>query len=163
MPVAISLATASVRVAGRDVAVSGHTLALALYLAAQRRPVSRAEIASALFESRGQAGMNAVKVYVHRLRAVIGKERIIRRAEGYAYSESVAVDLAEIEALIAMADTIADTPERLMRVWRMLSDLSAGRPESVARLVWFGPIERRLRSAERQLRLRYRFKCVTPV
>ena len=96
MPVEISLATASVRVDGCDIPMSGHVLALALYLAAERRPVSRPVLARALFNGRGPAGENAVKVYVHRLRAIIGKDAIVRKADGYAYSKSVRVDLPAI-------------------------------------------------------------------
>lgn len=95
---------------------------------------------------------DTVKVYIHRLRAVIGKEAIIRRADGYAYSERVRVDLPEIEAFIAAADGALHTSEMRARAWRMLSDLSAGRPEAVLRLPWFQPVERRLRAAERRLR-----------
>lgn len=160
MLVAVSLATGGVRVAGRDVALSGHTLALALYLAACGRPVSRGQIAAALFRSSTSRALSAVKVYVHRLRACIGKDAIVRRADGYALSRRVWVDLPEIDALIAMGGDELHAPEARARAWRILSDLACGRPESVLRLHWFADVEHRLQAAEYRLRALYRFEAV---
>lgn len=160
MLVAVSLATGGVRVAGRDVALSGHTLALALYLAACGRPVSRGQIAAALFRSSTPRALSAVKVYVHRLRACIGKDAIIRRADGYAFSPLVWIDVAEIETLIAMGGGDRPSPEVRARAWRMLSDLACGRPESVLAFHWFPDVERRLQTAEHRLRALYQFEAV---
>jgi hypothetical protein len=153
MPVEISLARGSVRIAGVDAAISGHTLALALFLAAEGRPVSRERLGAALFHAASRESENAVKVYVHRLRSIIGKDAIVRRAEGYAYSPLVRVDLPEIEAFIAYAlDGLAATSATRIRARKILSDLSNGRPDSVLRWQWFAPIERKLRVLERRLR-----------
>jgi len=153
MPVEISLVRGSVRVAGVDAAVSGHTLALALFLAAEGRPVSRERLGAALFHANSRGNENAVKVYVHRLRSIIGKDAIVRRADGYAYSPFVRVDLREIEAFVAYAiDDAAPTVSMRARARKMLSDLSVGRPDSVLRWHWFTPIERKLRALERCLR-----------
>lgn len=159
MPVVISLATASVRISGRDVPLSGHTLALALYLAAQGRPVSRAHLAGALFASHSAAA-NTVKVYVHRLRCVIGKDCIMRRAGGYAYSQGVQVDLPEIEAFIARAEAGLRTPLLRARAWQMLRALSSERPEAVSAWHWFAPVEQRLQSARSRLCALYQAEAV---
>ena len=154
MPVEISLATASVRVAGADVPVSGHTLALALFLAAEGRPVSRERLAAALLHADSRVSENAVKVYVHRLRSIIGKEAIIRRADGYAYNSFVRVDLPEIEAfaIYAFSETMPTTALRA-RAHDFLATLSSGRPDSVLAWKWFSPVEKRLLALERLMRM----------
>lgn len=151
MRVVISLATASVRVAGLDAPISGHTLALALYLAAQRRPVSRTHLAGALFASKTVTAANTVKVYIHRLRKVIGKDSIVRRAGGYTYSGRVRVDLPHIEAFIATAESRPRTPLLRTRASRLLRDVSAERPDTVSSWQWFLPIEQRLQAAQSRL------------
>jgi hypothetical protein len=153
MPVEISLAKASVRIAGVDAAISGHTLALALFLAAEGRPVSRERLGAALFHADSRTRENAVKVYVHRLRSVIGKDAIVRRADGYVYSPFVRVDLPEIEAFVDYAiDEAAPTSALRARARNMLAEFSIGRPDSVLRWNWFAPVERKLRALERRLR-----------
>lgn len=153
MPVEVSLAQANVRVDGADVPLSGHTLALALFFAAHPRPVSREHLGSEVFHAHSRAGENAVKVYVHRLRAVIGKEAIVRRAEGYLYSSRVRVDLPEIERFVTHAAhlVVLTTPARA-GAQAILNALSAGRPDAVLQWEWFRPVERRLRALERRLR-----------
>lgn len=152
MPIEISLATASIRISGADAPVSGHTLALALYLAAEGRPVSRARLGSTLFHADSRARENAVKVYVHRLRSIIGKESIIRRADGYAYSDRICVDLPEIEAFVAkVEDGVLHSTAMRIRARRILSELSTGRPDAVLRWEWFEPVEQRLRALQNRL------------
>lgn len=153
MPVEISLATASVRVSGSDLPISGHTLALALYLAAEGRPVARAQLASVLFRTESGSPESSVKVYVHRLRSVIGKESITRKAGGYAYSNRVSVDLPEIEEFVLKAEEGAPRSFAMrVRARRILMELSVGRPAVVLSWGWFSPIERRLRLVQRRLR-----------
>lgn len=155
MPIEISLATGSVRIDGADVPISGHTLALALFLAIERRPVSRERLGAVLFHTHSRISENAVKVYVHRLRSIIGKDAIVRRADGYMYDSAVRVDLPLIEAFVIYAtDEPSANAATRDRARKLLADLATGRPDAVLRWEWFAPVERRLRALERQLRVR---------
>lgn len=153
MHIEISLARGTVRVGDETAQISGHTLALALYLAAENRPVSRTRIAAALFHADSRERENAVKVYVHRLRTVIGKGTVVRTADAYGYSDAVYVDLPALEAFLNDAEdgALHDQDVRA-HARQLLARVACRRPDTVLRWKWFGPVERRLRTTERRLR-----------
>ncbi len=153
MAVEISIARGLVRVCGIEAPISGHTLALALYLAYERRPLSRERIAQTIFQAATRTRENAVKVYVHRLRAAIGKDAVVRKAGGYTYSSAVWIDLPAIEAIAAgIAHAPVTDAVTRARAARMLADLTAGRPDCVLRWDWFKPVEQHLQHLERRIR-----------
>ncbi|TAM62432.1 hypothetical protein EPN52_00665 [bacterium] len=149
--VEISLVRCEVRVSGQRAPLAGQTLALALFLAAERCPVSSERLGTVLFGSTEQP-RRAAKVYIHRLRACIGRDAVIRRAGGYAYSEYVNIDVAAIESFVARTVDAPHTRASRAQARLLLAQLGAGRPDAVLAWGWFKPVERRLRRLALDLR-----------
>lgn len=127
-------------------------LELALYLAANPRPVSRKRIAADLSDGRARLSEASVKVYIHRLRTIVGKETIVRRAHGYAYSDVVHIDLPAIESFVAEAcDGVQTGPAMRARARMFFTQVSAGRSDIVLAWKWFEPVEARLRCVQSRL------------
>lgn len=152
MAVEVSLARASVRVSGAEVPLPGRVLELALYLAAQAGPVSALRLRCALLGRDVPAHENAIKVYVHRLRSVIGRDAVVCTRGTYGFDGSVRIDLPEIEAFVARAERGALLrPAMRIRAERILTELSMDRTDLVDGWEWFSAVERRLRSLQRRL------------
>jgi DNA-binding SARP family transcriptional activator len=89
---------------------------LGLLLCQGGEPIGVADLVKAFgFHGRTSTGRKSVQVYVHRLRQLLGEERIVHSSAGY--------------RLVATADAI-DAMRFTNLVWRGRAARAAGRPES---------------------------------
>src|SRR5580692_10888052 len=93
--VALEVLSGTVRLDGRPVSLTPRELELLVLLAVQRRPRPAECLADALYPDEGSTNSRvALKVYVCRLRAKLGKE-VVQTSQGYALGPAVFVDLWE--------------------------------------------------------------------
>lgn len=80
---AIDLGLRRAAIGGRALPLTDIEYAILAYLAAVRRPVERAELLREVWGYRFDPGTNLVAVHIFRLRAKIGRERLVSGPEGY--------------------------------------------------------------------------------
>jgi DNA-binding SARP family transcriptional activator len=105
---------------------------LALLLLNANEVVPRDEAIDVLWSDRPPArAANALQVYVHGLRSVLGADRIVLRGAGYAIrADAEELDLSRFERLLAQGqDAVADDdPARAVRELEAALELWRGRP-----------------------------------
>jgi DNA-binding SARP family transcriptional activator len=146
-PLEVVLTAGLVRSAGRDVPLSGRELALLVALSIRRENVPRARLADLLWPGLDEySARNALSVCLHRLRAHLGSDRVVRSKDGYALHDDVRVDLWEIDrtmtALRARPELDDDERALLSAIYEKLRHK---RPERMLAWDWFEATERHLR------------------
>jgi DNA-binding SARP family transcriptional activator/tetratricopeptide (TPR) repeat protein len=147
LPLEVQLTSGVVRSAGRDVPLPERELALLVALSLQRENVPRARLADLLWpELDESSARNALSVCLHRLRAHLGSDRVVRSKDGYALHDDVRVDLWEIDrAMTALRSrTTLDDDERAL-LSGIYEKLRNKRPERMLAWDWFEATERHLR------------------
>jgi DNA-binding SARP family transcriptional activator len=137
--VAIEILAGTVRLAGRPIDLTPRELELLALLAVQQRPRCPEWLAEALYSDEGSTdGRAALKVYVCRLRAKLGKD-VVLTTQGYALGPAVWVDLWEEYAVLALRKTGVEclSDDDRAAVEAAAFGLLAPASECVARWAWF--------------------------
>ncbi|HET9393074.1 MAG TPA: BTAD domain-containing putative transcriptional regulator [Candidatus Rubrimentiphilum sp.] len=147
LPLEVQLTAGVVRSAGREVPLSERELALLVALSLRRENVPRARLADLLWPELDEySARNALSVCLHRLRAHLGSDRVVRSKDGYALHDDVRVDLWEIDRTMTAlrSRTSLDDAERA-QLSSVYEKLRNKRPERMLSWDWFEATERHLR------------------
>ncbi len=145
----IELVTGRVLRDGAPITLAEREHALLTAIAMRSEALSRDRLTDVLWPDLGDAAArNAFHVCLHRLKARLGDDLVVRTRDGYRLRGDVHVDLWEIDRALAAMRT-GDVPDDRSGVaLRELYDrLRASRPAKFDGWEWFEPVERHLREA----------------
>jgi DNA-binding SARP family transcriptional activator len=156
-PVTVDLLAGRLTLAGAPLRLTQGEFALVAALALNGRGIGREVLAEDLYPGVSpRRAMNALKVYVYRVRRRVGHSNVIRSGGGrYALGNSVDVELFRLESKVRRLrlddDALStDTRDGLDRLQRRLSD---GRPQFMLDCEWFAETERRICELTRDVTL----------
>ncbi len=147
--VVVELVTGSVIRDGVPMALAEREHALLTAVAMRAEALSRERLTDILWPDLSDAAArNAFHVCLHRLKARLGDDVVVRTRDGYRLRGDVHVDLWEIDRALAALRSDGVSDERSRLALRELYDrLRASRPTKFADWEWFEPVERHLREA----------------
>src|ERR1700681_422894 len=100
-PIVVQAATGRVRTGGRAIAMQGREREFVVALALQAGPVPGAALGLLLNPDWTEPNAaNNAKVYVHRLRATVASDFVVRRDGGYVFGPRVRIDVVEGRELL---------------------------------------------------------------
>ena len=144
--VRIDIASCQVTIGGRAVSLTNRELELCLALGVHHNPMPREALATLIFPDLDvEAGLNRVKVYVHRVREKISPAFISCGRFGYALCAGVTTDLSEYGDLLALLRAqpfLTDDDRAALRT--IVTRSCAARNAAVWRWQWFAPVELRI-------------------
>jgi DNA-binding SARP family transcriptional activator len=145
----VELVTGRVLRDGAPIALAEREHALLTAIAMRPESLSRERLTDTLWpELADAAARNAFHVCLHRLKARLGDDVVVRTRDGYRLRGDVHVDLWEIDRALAALRTDRAVDEGAGSALRALYDrLRASRPAKVEAWEWFEPVERHLREA----------------
>lgn len=141
----VSVLQGTVRCGDRRIDLPEREFALLTALCLRRETVTRARLAALLWPEMDElAGRNALSVTLHRLRAHLETNAIVRSRDGYALQPGAVVDLWEIERTAALSQrgVLSEGERRAME--RAYERLCAQRSPRMLAWPWFEPTERRI-------------------
>jgi len=144
----IEVCAGRVLVDGVAANLTNRELEICLAIATHHRPVPGETLAAVVYSDLDlDAGLNRVKVYVHRVREKIAADFILCDRDGYRFRDGVRVDRYEYEALLKLIERrpFLSAGERI-QLGGILQSLHGRRNAPVWRWEWFGAIEHRIAS-----------------